>query len=102
MSKPCDLPILTEKKRIFEAHLAIFSRLPAHIRARYWKPDYNTPFVYVEADHTDFTGIVLGDRDEPYEDVDDFDRAFTLFSLDCEPAGELLTIYGWNCHVERV
>jgi len=83
-------------------HFAAFVRLPERIRARYWKPDHYTPLVYVETSFDSFTGIVLGKRDEPYEDIDDFDRAFILFSLDDQPHGEFITIYGYNCHVERL
>jgi len=85
-----------------EAHFAAFSRLPEKIRARYWEPDGNTPFIYVEGRDSGYTGIVLGKRDEPYEDVDDFDRVFILFSLDIDSNGEFITVYGYNCHVERI
>jgi hypothetical protein len=87
-----------------EDHFTAFSRRPAHIRARFWPPDHDTPFVEITTgdDQMTFTGIILVERDEPYEEADDFDRAFTLFSLDDAPEGEFLTIYGWNCHVDRL
>ncbi|WP_034998817.1 hypothetical protein [Beijerinckia mobilis] len=102
MSRLYDSPSSAENKRYFTAHLTAFSCLPERIRARYWEPDHNTPLVYVEGNFGGCIGIVLGKRDEPYEDVDDFDREFVLFSIDDKHIGEFIIVYGYNCHVERI
>lgn len=90
------------------AALAVaFLRLPERQRRRCSHPvtgDGETDtLVFAEAHDGScwYEGVIVaGERDEAGFWM--LDAVFTIFTMDVVPEGELITVHGYNCHVERL
>ena len=86
---------------------AAFLRLPERQRRRCSHPvtgDGQADTLVFAAAHDGscwYEGVIVaGERDEDGSWV--LDTLFTIFSTDVAPEGELITVHGYNCHVERL
>lgn len=82
-----------------------FALLPPDMRRRCNAPptgdSLKDALVRIEADDGSMTveGVIVdGERDEN-GDIE-LDAEFTVFTTDDKPSGELIRVFGWNCHVE--
>lgn len=82
-----------------------FSRLPAHLRARCGHAVTGNPLfdtlVHAEAGgHSgSVEGVVVAGARDP-DGAWDLDGAFTVFTTDHRPEGELLVVHGYSCLVD--